>query len=289
MDSGMQKRVQWKYIAIYYGLACSLSWALWAPLILGQDGLKLFQIAPPFPVILCMGTAGPLLACYIAHRLQTGNWQAVRLLPPRKFQVLWFLLGPMLILSCFFVVAPALMSKGAPSKWHWHATVLTGILVPMFNYNLFGGPLFEEFGWRGFLQSRLQHILPPWSAALCVGILWAAWHLPLFLVHGWSSASPQDFFLIVMGLSLVIAFGFNASGGSVVIAILMHSAFNSSPRFMEGYLHGVPARERPSPELCIAASFLLVGAVLSIATRGRIASKEDASMHIISVKQETTI
>jgi membrane protease YdiL (CAAX protease family) len=32
--------------------------------------------------------------------------------------------------------------------------------LPMFNYNLLGGPLFEEFGWRGFLQAHLQKIMP---------------------------------------------------------------------------------------------------------------------------------
>ncbi len=108
----MHKRALWRYIAIYYCIACAVSWALWAPLILGQHGLRLFQIAPPLPVIICMGTIGPLLSCYITHRLQTGNWRAVQLLPVRDFHLLWFLLGPILVLFCFFVVVPALMSKG---------------------------------------------------------------------------------------------------------------------------------------------------------------------------------
>lgn len=33
----------------------------------------------------------------------------------------------------------------------------------MFNYNLLGGPLFEEPGWRGFLQPRLEEIMHPWG------------------------------------------------------------------------------------------------------------------------------
>jgi membrane protease YdiL (CAAX protease family) len=180
----------------------------------------------------------------------------------------------MLILLCFFVVFPALISKGPPSAWRWHLSVLGGILVPMFNYNLLGGPLFEEFGWRGFLQSRLQDVLPPWIAAICVGVMWAAWHLPLFLVQGWSSASPVTYPVILIGLSMVMAFGFNASEEAIGAAILMHSAFNSSPRFVGAYLNGGSMREHPTAVWLIAASFLLAGIMLVIITRGRLAASQ---------------
>jgi len=270
----MRARTKWRQIAIYYGIACGVSWTIWAPLVLGRDGLDLLHIAPPPPVIISTGTLGPLLACYLTHRLGTGNWRAVQFLPRHRFRGLWLLLAPMLILLCFFVVFPALISKGPPSAWRWHLSVLGGILVPMFNYNLLGGPLFEEFGWRGFLQSRLQDVLPPWIAAICVGVMWAAWHLPLFLVQGWSSASPVAYPVILMGLSMVMAFGFNASEEAIGAAILMHSAFNSSPRFIGAYLYGGSMREHPTAVWLIAASFLLAGIMLVIITRGRLAASQ---------------
>jgi hypothetical protein len=149
-----------------------------------------------------------------AHRVQTGDWRAVRLLPRSRLQMIWLIAGPLLVLFCFFLLFPVFISKGDPRAWHWRLGALVGLLVPMFNYNLFGGPLFEEFGWRGFLQSQLQQVLPPWIAAICVGTMWAAWHLPLFLV-GWSSASPLVFTFIVVGLSVLIVFAFNASAGQL--------------------------------------------------------------------------
>lgn len=133
--------VQWKFLASYYGIACGFSWIVWAPLVLGQQGLGRLPIALPPPLIICPGTLGPLLACYFTHHLQTGNWRAVRFFPRHKLRLLWLLLGPMLVLFCFFVVFPALLSKGIPSSWHWHPIVLAGILLPMLNYNLLGGPL----------------------------------------------------------------------------------------------------------------------------------------------------
>ena len=135
-------------------------------------------------------------------------------------------------------------------------------------------PLFEEFGWRGFLQPYLQEVLPPGIAAICVGIMWAAWHLPLFLVR-WSSASPMLFALIEVGLSVIMATAFNASGRAVVVAILMHSAFNASSRFIPAFLGNVPTREHPSPELLIGLSFLLVAAATLIFTRGRLSAQSE--------------
>lgn len=82
--------------------------------------------------------------------METRNWRAVRLFPPLDRRSLWLLGGPLAILFCRFFVFAALITKGGPAAWHWHPGVLAGIVIPMFNYNLFGRPLFEEFGWRGW-------------------------------------------------------------------------------------------------------------------------------------------
>jgi uncharacterized protein len=254
---------------IYYAISCAWAWLAWSPLVLGSDGLKLIQAHASLPVFTCIGTLGPLFACFISHRVESGDWRAVRLLPSSRSQWLWLLIGPLLVLGSLFVIFPALISKGSPAGWHWHPAVLAGLWLPMFNYNLLGGPLFEEFGWRGFLQARLQKAMTPWVAAICVGILWAAWHFPLFLVH-WSSASPLTYVVIVIGLSSLMAYAFNASGQSVVVAILMHSAFNAASRFLGPFLGETPTREHPSGELLIAFAFLITAIFVVVLTRGRL-------------------
>jgi hypothetical protein len=69
-----------------------------------------------------------------------------------------------------------------------------------------------------------------------------------------------------------MAFCFNSAGALIPVAILMHSAFNASPRFLSAYLADVPAHEHPSPEILLAASFLAVGVLLAILTKGRLAA-----------------
>jgi membrane protease YdiL (CAAX protease family) len=265
-----------KAIALYYAIACGFAWLAWLPLVLGPDGLKLHKHPISLPVSACIGTLGPCLGCYIAHRVQTGNWQAVHLLPQFGRKLVWLIAGPLLILFAWFAIFPAIISKGSPESWHWHFAALAGLWPSMFDYNLFGGPLFEEFGWRGFLQPRLQQLLPPWAATICVGILWAAWHLPLFLVP-WTSASPLVFAFILIPLAFVMAFAFNGSRGAVVVAILMHSAFNSSPSLLGAYMANATTRQHPSGEVFVGLAFLVIALPISILTRGQLLAPKSAS------------
>jgi membrane protease YdiL (CAAX protease family) len=89
------------------------------------------------------------------------------------------------------------------------------------------GPV-EELGWRGLAQPLLQRKFAPLWAGLLLGIIWAVWHLPAFLLSG----SPQHswsfgvFFLGVVAVSIVITGMFNASRGSILIPALFHFQAN---------------------------------------------------------------
>ena len=78
---------------------------------------------------------------------------------------------------------------------------------------------------------------------------------------------------MLIGLSVIMAFGFNASGKSVVVAILMHSAFNASMQLVVAYLDDIPMRPYPNGEWFLAAAFLLPALVIVVVTRGRLAAR----------------
>jgi membrane protease YdiL (CAAX protease family) len=101
---------------------------------------------------------------------------------------------------------------------------------------LIGGPLFEEPGWSGFAQPRLQRLHGPLVGGLILGSLWALWHLPGFLIpsEGLTDIPPRGavldfvvFALALMGLRLVIMWVFNNTRGSVLMAILVHASWNT--------------------------------------------------------------
>lgn len=50
------------------------------------------------------------------------------------------------------------------------------IINLFFSFNLFFG---EEFGWRYFLQPRLQKIYGKKIGVIILGVIWGIWHLPL--------------------------------------------------------------------------------------------------------------
>jgi CAAX protease family protein len=88
------------------------------------------------------------------------------------------------------------------------------------------GPLSEELGWRGYAQTRLQTRWSPLISGLVVGMVWALWHLPLFLMIGTSQYELHmpflGFFFGVTAHSVLYAWLHNHTGGSVWTAIFFH-------------------------------------------------------------------
>jgi membrane protease YdiL (CAAX protease family) len=82
----------------------------------------------------------------------------------------------------------------------------------------------EEFGWRGLALPLLQRRLAPFWAGLAVGIIWAAWHSPAFLLSGipFSNWSLAPYFGVVVAVSVVLTPLFNSARGSLLIAYLYH-------------------------------------------------------------------
>ena len=95
--------------------------------------------------------------------------------------------------------------------------------LPALAIAMFLGPI-EEFGWRGLALPLLQRRLAPFWAGLILGIIWALWHIPSFLMSGMpqSSWSVAPYFLGIIAVSVILTPFFNASKGSLLIAVLYH-------------------------------------------------------------------
>jgi membrane protease YdiL (CAAX protease family) len=90
-----------------------------------------------------------------------------------------------------------------------------------------GGPLFEEIGWRGFALARMEALHGPLLASVILGVLWALWHLPEFLVPSWAASSGGGgilgialFIVTAITFTIVITWVFNNTRASVLLAIL---------------------------------------------------------------------
>ena len=103
-----------------------------------------------------------------------------------------------------------------------------GTLMPAIGFMLILGPV-EEIGWRGFALPILQRRLVPFWAGLVLGVIWAVWHLPAFLLSG----TPQSawgfmpFFAGSVACSVILTAFFNDARGSILLAMLFHFQMNS--------------------------------------------------------------
>lgn len=87
----------------------------------------------------------------------------------------------------------------------------------------------EEVGWRGYLLPRLTERTGLVAASLVVGAIWAAWHLPLFFAPG-ADTNGQSFPLYalqVTAYSVALAWLYWRTGGSLLLTMFMHAAFNN--------------------------------------------------------------
>ncbi|MBD3171136.1 CPBP family intramembrane metalloprotease [Candidatus Bathyarchaeota archaeon] len=118
--------------------------------------------------------------------------------------------------------------------------ILWRYLSQPFNLGLFvlltfiGGPLMEEFGWRGYCMDQLRKSYGLFFSTLLLALIWAVWHLPLFLLEGTIQSmligiSLVSFFWYnIEVLSYGIVFGYILSRNeySVLSAILFHFSIN---------------------------------------------------------------
>jgi membrane protease YdiL (CAAX protease family) len=88
------------------------------------------------------------------------------------------------------------------------------------------GPLSEEIGWRGYALPRLQTRWNALTSSLIVGLVWALWHLPLFMMVGTSQHELGDpfisFLIKITASSILYTWLYNNTKHSLWSAILLH-------------------------------------------------------------------
>ena len=88
----------------------------------------------------------------------------------------------------------------------------------------------EEIGWRGVALPSLQSQMSAIKASLILGFLWAAWHIPFWLLldtfdqFGWAYLA-LNFIFILLG-TFYITWFFNHSRYSLLLPVAFHLSFN---------------------------------------------------------------
>ncbi len=146
-------------------------------------------------------------------------------------------------------LAVAVTYRTASGRWPafgdspWYA-----VLVAIALAGIIGGPLGEEVGWRGYALPRMTDRFGAAWAPVLLGLMWACWHLPVFVVPGLGDFADQfgqsfpTYVLQVTALSVTMAWLMNRTGGSLLLAVLMHSAINQTKDLVPS---GMPGASNP--------------------------------------------
>jgi membrane protease YdiL (CAAX protease family) len=101
--------------------------------------------------------------------------------------------------------------------------------VTIFSMNVLLGPLWEEFGWRGCLLPILSRRFGLRWASLIVGLIWAAWHAPFYLLV--LNISLQSYYIAfgtIMGAAIVLTVLYSASGNNLILPVIFHASWNAA-------------------------------------------------------------
>jgi uncharacterized protein len=216
-------------LLLFFALTFVWSWTCWliTPIVKADSNYAssaLFflggfgpSLAAAATVTTTGGHAG--LRAWLTHCLQ---WRGLR-----GWMMLAFF-SPLAILSLAAAAHIVLGGSMPPSPASGHIGML---ITNFFLVLLVGGPLGEELGWRGYALPAMQERLSWRCASLALGVIWGLWHLPLFFIasSSQSNGSMVAFFILIIATSVFYTWLYNRSEGSVLPAMLLHTASNSWP------------------------------------------------------------
>jgi uncharacterized protein len=216
-------------LALYLALTFAITWSAWWTLVALVPAAATPLATPAHALLYIAGGLAPALAAPLAV-LATPARGALREYGARlvrwRISVPWYavaLVGPLLL--SYALERLTLLQH--PQLQAAPFAPLSRVLL-LFPVMVIGGGL-EELGWRGLAQPELQRRSPLLIACLCVGALWALWHLPLFFLHGVSQYGGNFPAFAGGVLAHALLFGWlYARTRSILLCVLCHAASNTA-------------------------------------------------------------
>ena len=226
------------WLVLFFLLTFIFSWTLWLPKVAVASGTEtgiavIDDLIVGVAQIPEIGAFGPTVAAVLLVYLHTGRQGVARLLKraiDRSFPRWWFIpavvLFPVLAVGALGVAVVLGVEPTLP--WTGEAYVLPIAFVYIL---LLGGPVQEEFGWRGYALDPLIERFGALAGSLGLGVVWGIWHLPWFYMPSMTMYYQRPlvgFMITITLLSVVMTWVFQNTGGSLGPMILLHASFNWS-------------------------------------------------------------
>jgi membrane protease YdiL (CAAX protease family) len=276
-------------LVAYFVLAFAFMWIPVLPLTVSRNagvGLLPYDLPSVLMNVLLVLTviSGPTLAAMTVTGVtdgRTGVKQLLKRCIQWRVGLPWYLVALFSILIIWLLAYTAVVGLPLLVGTVTHGSLIVTTFLPLVAFGIIIPAIDEEPGWRGFALPRLQQRYGPLWGSVILGTLHGFWHIPAVFTALFGPLPFADllpFIVTNLFATVLYTWVYNHTGGSILIAILMHAASNAASGWLTtllqetqltppetGWLGYVTAHQWLN-----VIAFGLAALVLIVITRGRL-------------------
>lgn len=223
-----------KNVWIFFLTTFVWSWGLWIPRILKEE----YDVALSEGFVFftnMFAFFGPSIIGILFIRLNdpTSGWfkrLLKRFWKPKITRFWWLIiiLQPFLFSGMTLLISVYVFNRPFIDQGFFENPL--SVFSTFFLIFFLGGPLGEEFGWRGFALEKLHNKWSHGVACIILGLIWTIWHFPLTFFEGTTqSAFPfWQFFVINILVNILYSWIYVNTCGNLTGIMLFHTISNLS-------------------------------------------------------------
>jgi len=221
----------------FYGIVFALTWGFWFAAAIVSRLLHAGESAAMTLMLL-----GLLVPSVTAITIVLTSKNAALKSDLKHKLVGLFRIRPLIVLtsvgSFFAIIALSILLSTAVGQSLSQFSFVAG-----FSFSIGGVPtlltlvltaLLEELGWRGYAEDSIANYCSWFRESVIFGIVWAMWHLPLFVIPGTYQAeileqSPLfllNFLISIMPLGFLFTWVYVKNGRSIFACMIFHFFVN---------------------------------------------------------------
>ncbi len=248
------KKLEAKRLVIFLLLAFALSWI---PAIIFNRvfGYHEWFETNKLPVLFWFVGYGPALANIITRKLTNEGWHDSMLHLRLKGNLKYYLIAVLLvsvmslpqgILATLLYGSGDFSDPGAYFTWQEFVSTLLLVLTtsPLIAFNTFG----EEFGWRGYMNQKMEPLIGTTGTVIVGGIIWGLWHAELTVAgHNFGTDYAGYPYLGIIAMCVMCTFWgmvlmwLTKKTGSVYPAAIFHAMINNGGSITSQlFISGIP-------------------------------------------------
>ena len=217
----------------FFALTYALSWLIWIPLALSHFGIGPFYISEGTSSgVRLLGVLMPAASALLLTAFAAGR-AGLRSLFSRLliWRVGWRWWAAAALVQPALLVITGLAYNSLGGQPPIPAAPMVSIAALLVNiFFLLLATLGEEIGWRGLALPALQQRHSARTASIILGVLWAAWHIPFWLLLDTFDQYGIGYLglniLFVLPLTFYITWFYNHGRASLLLVVACHVSFN---------------------------------------------------------------